>query len=183
MGMARATKGGERLAAIAFHLFAERPDVRFFIQCPRPSAAEYFRNILKKANCERELDISLKMSSDQYYEQVARSDLILLPYFAQVYAFQSSGVFSDAVGAGVPVVVPADTWMSDRLNEGFGAGIAFSDESPKAIAKAIVAALDALPRLKASAASSAARWREAHSAQRYLEFVLKTVGDVEAVGR
>jgi hypothetical protein len=183
MGMARATKGGEKLAAIAFHLFAERPDVRFFIQCLRPSAAEYFRNVLKKANCKRELDISLKLSSDQYYEQVARSDLILLPYSAQIYAFQSSGVFSDAVGAGVPVVVPAETWMSDRLQEGFGAGVIFPDERPQVIARSIVAALDALPRLKASAASSAARWREAHSAQRYLEFVLKNLGDVEAVER
>jgi hypothetical protein len=92
-------------------------------------------------------------------------------------------VFSDAVGAGVPVVVPAETWMSDRLQEGFGAGVIFPDERPQVIARSIVAALDALPRLKASAASSAARWREAHSAQRYLEFVLKNLGDVEAVER
>jgi hypothetical protein len=183
MGIARITKGAERLAAIAFHLFAERPDVRFFLQCGTPSTAESFRQALKKADCDRELDIALKLSSEQYYQQVARSDLILMPYSAQIYAFQSSGVFSDAVGAGVPVVVPANTWMSDRLQEGFGAGAIFPDERPQVIARSIVAALDVLPRLKASAASSAARWREAHSAQRYLEFVLKNLGDVEAFGR
>ncbi len=183
MGIARITKGGERLLGIVIHLLAERPDVRFFLQCLKPKTAEYFGQILKDANCDRGVDISLKLSSDQYYEQVARSDLILLPYFAKIYAFQSSGVFSDAVGAGVPVVVPADTWMSDRLKEGFGAGVAFSDESPKAIAKSIVTALDALPKLKASAASSAARWRETHSAHRYLDFVLQNLGAVEAVGR
>jgi hypothetical protein len=50
-----------------------------------------------------------------YQNLIARTDLMLLPYSAKNYAARSSGVFAEALAAGIPTVVTSGTWMSNLL--------------------------------------------------------------------
>ena len=50
-----------------------------------------------------------------YRELLRASDVVLFLYDPQRYAVRCSAVFRDARAAGVPVVVPAETWMPDEL--------------------------------------------------------------------
>ncbi len=55
---------------------------------------------------------------EAFLRNVARCRLIVLPYVASRYRMRSSGVLSVATGLGIPVVVPAHTWLSDRIAAG-----------------------------------------------------------------
>lgn len=55
------------------------------------------------------------MKSEDYERLVMGADIVLVPYNARRYFARSSGVFAEAVSAGVPVVVPAHCWMADQI--------------------------------------------------------------------
>jgi len=55
------------------------------------------------------------LSSRDYREVVLDSDVLLIPYDPFNYYARSSGVFVEAMTAGVPVVVPGGTWMALQL--------------------------------------------------------------------
>lgn len=55
------------------------------------------------------------LSPDAYREHLLSADVALLPYDAAAYFARSSGIFAEALAAGIPVVVPAGTWMARQL--------------------------------------------------------------------
>lgn len=55
------------------------------------------------------------LSTDDYRRLVCQSDLIILPYSATEYEARSSGIFAEALCAGVPTVVTRGTWMAKEL--------------------------------------------------------------------
>lgn len=59
--------------------------------------------------------ISEPLTPEAYREEVQAADVLLLPYDGDKYYVRSSGILAEALAAGVPVVVPAGTWMSMQL--------------------------------------------------------------------
>jgi hypothetical protein len=55
-----------------------------------------------------------------YYQLLARSDIVLCLYDAKIYRACSSGILAEALAAGKSVVVPADTWLARQLPAGCG---------------------------------------------------------------
>ncbi|HEX5445131.1 MAG TPA: hypothetical protein VFW87_14930 [Pirellulales bacterium] len=55
------------------------------------------------------------LTSDDYRQLVVRSDLMLVLYHRDNYYARSSGVFVEALAAGIPVVAPAGSWMASEL--------------------------------------------------------------------
>lgn len=55
------------------------------------------------------------LDSFAYSELLLAADVVLLPYDAERYYARSSGVLIEALSAGIPVLVPATSWMSDLL--------------------------------------------------------------------
>lgn len=51
----------------------------------------------------------------QYVELLRRADVGLLAYDAASYAARCSGVLVELLAAGVPAIVPADTWLAEEL--------------------------------------------------------------------
>jgi glycosyltransferase involved in cell wall biosynthesis len=64
---------------------------------------------------------------DEYYRFVSQTDVLVCPYDATAYRGRSSGTFTEAVAAGVPTVVPANTWMARQ--QPTGSGEAFTDRA------------------------------------------------------
>ncbi len=55
------------------------------------------------------------LAPDAYRDLVRDADVLLLPYDGAQYFARSSGILSEALTAGVPVVAPAGTWMAMQL--------------------------------------------------------------------
>jgi glycosyltransferase involved in cell wall biosynthesis len=76
------------------------------------------------------------LSPAEYAATLAGSDVVLVPYWREIYQARTSGVFLEAVAAGKIVIATRDTWMSDEL-ACHGAGVLVEDRDPASIAAAI----------------------------------------------
>jgi len=88
--------------------------------------------------------------SDEYFEWIARTDIMVLPYRRDFYYDKLSRVAIDAALAGMPLVYPAGTWLEGFVQE-HAAGIAFEPENPASLAAAIQQAVQKFPELKTRA--------------------------------
>jgi hypothetical protein len=57
------------------------------------------------------------LSTEDYRALVFSSDIILLPYDRDNYYARSSGILVESLVAGIPVIVPAGTWMAEQFME------------------------------------------------------------------
>ena len=108
--------------------------------------------------------VSEPLSASAYLERLTASRVAVLPYQASAYAMRGSGVAAEAFGYGIPVVAPTNSWISDRLADGYGAGIGFDSLSAENVSSATLSALRQLQPLAASARNSAGQWRDDHNA-------------------
>ena len=103
-----------------------------------------------------------------YWAVLKNSDFVLLPYRADRYQARGSGIYFEAAWAGVPVIVPAKTWMSREIEE-TGAGVIFDAFDPRSIAKAVLAALSRQPELHKPVQRSASRLRQMHGVRQFVD--------------
>jgi glycosyltransferase involved in cell wall biosynthesis len=108
----------------------------------------------------------------EYYQMMADADLVVLPYFQEVYRVMSSGPFVEALALGKPVVVTEDTWMSDQLQR-FGAGLTVRDRDADDLARVLCAARDDYPRLAEQAVARRERWIAYHNPNSFVNELLK----------
>jgi glycosyltransferase involved in cell wall biosynthesis len=106
--------------------------------------------------------------ADDYYRLLASADVVLCPYDARAYRARSSGVFAEAVAAGKPTVVPADTWMASEQEP--GAGETYSDDRSLPVALRRVCA--DYSRYRAAAEAARTRWLARHSPENLLAQLL-----------
>jgi glycosyltransferase involved in cell wall biosynthesis len=177
LGTARPEQGVDLSLGVADAVCAAAPGVRFLFQAPNNAAGlERAEQLRARGGHIRADVVAGPLSRNAYLRQLLDCDLVLLPYWASNYAMRASGVFADALAMGVPVVVPAQTWMADRLGEGWGAGEVFTHSDVAEIRESILRALASLPALKARAAQRQSAWRAAHSVSAYLDLVLDWLG-------
>lgn len=173
-GEYRTEKGAGIVVPVFLRVARQRPGTRFAMQIVRAEWAPPLQSELAPlaaygATCLIEYAVA---GHAQFQARLRQSDVLLLAYQWQRYAIRTSGVFSEAVGFGIPTVVPDRTWMSDRLAEGWGAGTVFRDYTVEAIAAAAIAALDARAALRERAARRAAEWRQANCPAAALDLII-----------
>jgi glycosyltransferase involved in cell wall biosynthesis len=177
-GEARAEKGFGLLPAMAGALDRELRDGRLRIVC------QSMRGDVADARVEaaaRALDarpgvelIDRFLPSNEYDALVAGCDLVLLPYDANEYRARLSAVFVDATCAGVPVIVPDGTWMSDQIVAGAGAGWTFASLDAMQIADVVRGALMSLPSMRDAARRASDRAWQQHDPRAVLETILRS---------
>jgi glycosyltransferase involved in cell wall biosynthesis len=106
--------------------------------------------------------------ADDYYRLLASAEVVLCPYDAKVYRNRTSGVFAEAVVAGKPTIVPADTWLSSAQEPGTGEAYVNDRDLFRALRR--VCADYARYRAVAEAASE--RWLARHSPENVLAEML-----------
>ena len=94
-----------------------------------------------------------------YFARLVAGEIVLMPYYAERYAARASGVFADAAACGLPVVVPAHTWMSRLIAAGTVAGTVFESLAAETVAEALARAVSQLSALKARAEAGRDQWR------------------------
>jgi glycosyltransferase involved in cell wall biosynthesis len=102
------------------------------------------------------------LSREEYAELLGGADVVLLPYTRRVYFARTSGPFTEALAAGKPVIVTADTWMSEEL-ERHGAGLTFRDGDAADLAGTILRAKEGLAELSQAARARRGAWLRRHS--------------------
>jgi glycosyltransferase involved in cell wall biosynthesis len=115
------------------------------------------------------------LSSQDYYGLLERAGIVVLPYSTETYHSQTSGVFSEAVAHGKPVVVPRGTWMARQLKD-HAAGVTFIPKDLQSLHESVVEAIGRYRELGDLAVQRAARWRQRHSAPAYLDTIFQAIG-------
>ncbi len=99
------------------------------------------------------------LSPEKYYELASKADIVLLPYERNRYRAASSGTLAEAIAAGRPAVVPADSWMSSQLAP--GAGATFQDF--ESFVSAVCHVVDHYARYRSAAETHRREWLKRHS--------------------
>lgn len=94
-----------------------------------------------------------------YYRLFSQCDVIVLPYLPARYRASTSGVMAEALAAGVPVVVPAETWLSSQLPPGAGVVFAGFDSFVDAVQRVI----EHHSQYRAAASAARKIWRTQHT--------------------
>jgi hypothetical protein len=63
----------------------------------------------------RVVELSPVLSHSQYWEEMLRCDVLLLPYAPSTYSYSTSGVFVEGVIAGKIPIVSRGTWLASEL--------------------------------------------------------------------
>jgi glycosyltransferase involved in cell wall biosynthesis len=117
------------------------------------------------------------LSSTNYYEEIANADIILTTYISAPfngntgYQARTSGIFTESVAAGKPIITTKDTWMSDQL-EKYGSGIAITENSSEELMNALLEISAAMPLYKDKAAKAAEVWLSKHNAGAFCDTFL-----------
>jgi glycosyltransferase involved in cell wall biosynthesis len=129
-GDVRDEKGFYHLPAVVADLMADYVvpgKVRFLVQAslshpewnPRSAAAlEKLRAY--PAEHIRLLGLDRPLPPEEYFRLVSEADLLLCPYSPFAYKRRSSGTLTEAIAAGIPTVVPANTWLAGQQPPGTG---------------------------------------------------------------
>lgn len=169
----------ENLSEIVQRVTRAEPTVRFFIKIPARFANSIAR-LKRKAASSVEI-ISHEQSVEDYFTNLTRASLVWLAYDAQPYRALTSGTFTEAASLGKPVVVPQDTWMAEKIAEGYGVGVMFNDCAVRTVADALLSAVRN-PDLAAAARAIAPRLGVETGCRRFIESMIalaKTTPDME----
>jgi glycosyltransferase involved in cell wall biosynthesis len=115
------------------------------------------------------------LNETAYVEYLDNADILLVPNRSEFYAGALSGVFTEAVAMGKPVIVADGTFMATELRKGVGAGFVFRDNDAHDLAQTILQAIASYPDIRSRATAYAQTWRENHSPQRYVDILLRTI--------
>lgn len=123
LGDARTEKGYHFLPGVIDDLwkgYVSTGKVMFKIQSnfnipggePKPALA---RNLLSVFPLDKVDLLTSSLSQEEYTDLLLGSNIILLPYDENNYYARSSGILGEALAAGIPVLVPARSWMSRQF--------------------------------------------------------------------
>jgi glycosyltransferase involved in cell wall biosynthesis len=119
--------------------------------------------------------IGKPLESKEYYELLESAGAVVVPYLMETYRSRTSGVLTEALGAGKPVIVTENTWMAAQVSK-YGAGATFRSGSPEDLAKAILAVAENFENLRVDAQAKKDAWNAVHNADRLIETVLSLSG-------
>ncbi len=115
------------------------------------------------------------MSADDYYQLLAEADALILPYDPHSYRFRTSGVLTEALAAGKPVIVPQNSWLGKQVDS----SRARVYQNPDEIPKKVVEIVDNLPQFSHSAKRFSQGWLEQNSPDNLVKTLLSNKDDIE----
>jgi glycosyltransferase involved in cell wall biosynthesis len=112
------------------------------------------------------------LSSEDYAAWTSRTDVMLLPYDPVTFGMRASGIFTESVAAGRPVVASRGTFAGTGVENNEVEGEVFAPHTSEALAAAIARLMPRLPACKARAAVRAQDFARSHSPGAYIDVLL-----------
>ncbi|MHB8727679.1 MAG: glycosyltransferase family protein [Sulfuricaulis sp.] len=155
--------------------------VRFRIQANLPRAGTTARVRNAKDNLTRRQGPGLELlegpfDSNKYHELITSSDIILVPYCAKSYRARSSGIFAEALAAGVPTIYPRGTWMELCHQDSGSVGF----NKARDMASAVIDLVSHYPEYESHSQNFSHVWRQIHSARRLIDSLINRLPEIKA---
>lgn len=112
------------------------------------------------------------LSWADYIAETNEIDVALLPYDPILFGMRGSGVFTEAVAAGRPIIASAGTFAAESIKKGEAQGEIFAPYSAQACLAAIARLLPRMSECKARAAAQAEAFARTHNAEAYADVLL-----------
>ena len=122
------------------------------------------------------------LSEEDYIAETARIDAMLLPYDPYMFGLRGSGIFTQSVAAGRPIVASAGAFAATCIARGEVEGEVFSPYDAEALADAITRLSSRLPASHVRAAALAKSFARRHSADAYVDVLLSRLARRSDVG-
>jgi glycosyltransferase involved in cell wall biosynthesis len=100
---------------------------------------------LESIGSDRVRLLRVPLDSNEYLALVSSADILLILYDARNYYSRSSGILVEAFAAGIPVIVPADSWMGQQLASATYAYLSRAESKASVIDRHIAACWSAIP--------------------------------------
>ena len=170
-GAARIDKGFPLTVELVALLQQEGSDIPITLQCSPTHKEKHTHEIQAALNRLQEIaypyiEIKSETLSNNEYQQLFNSAIVLQPYQRDLFADRVSGVSLDALKAGCPLVVPVDTWMARLVNR-YQAGIVVEQATDvQAWLAAIKKVIADWPAYANNASQAAQTLRDEHSPEK-----------------
>lgn len=140
--------------------------LRFRIQANLPLDGNTSRAARTKAKLTDYLQVGVEIiegpfDSDTYHQLVLTSDVILIPYCPRSYAARSSGIFAEALAAGIPTIYPEGSWMAKSRVGGGSLGFKKVADIPSVLTRII----SNYAEYESQSIAYSSEWRNLHSAR------------------
>lgn len=169
LGGARPEKGSHLIPEIVAACRGRAP-VRFLVHAwddgAGPATIERLRLLAADPNVTI---VDVPIEREAYERTLAEVDLLLCPYERVNYRQRNSGIVAEGAAAGLPCVVPTETWMAAEIEAGRIAGVGYAGDAPGDAAEATMRCLSDLAGLTRTAARLAGPWRESQSLGAWLD--------------
>jgi len=120
---------------------------------------------LRKANLPNLELINDPLSPSKYQTALSGTGIMLLPYDPAIYGMaRTSGVFAEAMAAGIPVVVPRFTWTAQQC-ERYNTGAVFTYGDASDFETAVRGLIENYREYKERSLAAAKSWNRDHGAE------------------
>jgi len=167
LGEQRFDKGYPVVPEIVSRLLASGAPLRILVQNSWQLMEEQNAALRAIAAVDSRLTVRIgTLSPGAWNEQLAESDMVILPYHLSTYATSLSGVGAEAIANGIPQAVPAYSGL-ERLLVDYGMpGVVFSASEPEPVVQAVLGALANWPAIATTAARARELWAERNTPER-----------------
>lgn len=111
------------------------------------------------------------MTTAEYYQLLMSADLLMIPYDINSYRYRTSGVLTESLAAGKPVIIPANSWLASQVDENRG-GIY---QNPEQISQTIIKVINNIDQYQKNAQEFSLDWCKKHSPDSLIECLLSDV--------
>jgi glycosyltransferase involved in cell wall biosynthesis len=177
LGYQRPEKGYHLLPEIVRQVFDRRLPVKFLLHNSAPDDGPVGQELRALAHANPNIAF-VEESGDELHWQglLDRSDLMVLPYEPNRYRQSGSGVATESVSGGIPMVVPPGSTM-ETLAAGYqGCATSFSDWRADAVADAIERVVTNFEVLARDAEAGAWKWRRDNGVKLFVDRLLQMPG-------
>jgi len=178
LGHQRGEKGFHFVPAIARQLLAERSDVRLLIHNALPAGMPEPQLALRAmAADDARIVLDERPAGPAIWQDLLdRADLIVCPYLVDRFRAGYSALASEAIAAGIPLVVPEHTTLSRLLQDFAGGGARFAEQRAESVVAAISRVLDDFNTHADLAAVAATHWAGTMGPDRMVAAMLMRIG-------
>ena len=172
-GYSKSEKGFNLLPDVASICRDKGLDVTFTVQVHHAGREP---DIIRTQRALGKLDnvrlIEGALTSEDYFAETSEADVVLLPYDPVLFNVRGSGIFTESVAAGRPIVASEGTFAAVSIKKGEAEGVIFAPYAAQACAEAIAKLLPRLSVYEARAAAKAEDFLRRHSADAYVDVLL-----------
>ncbi len=176
LGDARHEKGYHYLPSVVralWHDYIQPGKVKFTIQSNLSIPGGEPGILAARLNLEQYPEDRVKlikeaMSADSYYQLLADADLMIIPYDVDSYRYRTSGVFTESLAAGKPVVVPASSWLATQVDRTRASIYNY----PEDIAKSVIQITENLTQFTQAAFQFSLTWQQKHAPDTLIKCLL-----------